>query len=53
MLSRIRTLPLSTWRHIAEADRGTRHIGPMAQDWHQAFGFSSDSLTINSAIWTG
>jgi autotransporter adhesin len=53
MLARIRALPLTTWRYIAEADRDTRHIGPMAQDWHRAFGFSRDSLTINSGDLDG
>jgi hypothetical protein len=53
MLARIRALPLSTWRYIAEEDRSTRHIGPMAQDWQRAFGFARDSLTINSGDLDG
>jgi trimeric autotransporter adhesin len=53
VLARIRTLPLATWRYIAEEDRSVRHMGPMAQDWHRAFGFSSDSLTINSGDLDG
>ncbi|HEX2078127.1 MAG TPA: tail fiber domain-containing protein [Longimicrobium sp.] len=53
VLARIRSLPVSTWRYISEEDRTVRHIGPMAQDWHRAFGFSSDSLTINQSDFDG
>jgi hypothetical protein len=53
ILSRIRLLPVTTWRYIAEEDRSVRHIGPMAQDWDRAFGFSGDSLTINSGDFHG
>lgn len=53
VLARIRSLPLSTWRYISEEDRSVRHIGPMAQDWHRAFGFSGDSLTINQGDFDG
>jgi trimeric autotransporter adhesin len=53
VLARIRSLPISTWRYLAEEDRSVRHIGPMAQDWHRAFGFSSDSLHINSGDFAG
>ncbi|MFJ2295603.1 hypothetical protein ACIOG7_28575 [Streptomyces sp. NPDC087894] len=34
-------LPVSTWRYLWEPD-GVRHLGPMAQDWHAAFGFNTD-----------
>jgi trimeric autotransporter adhesin len=53
VLARIRTLPITTWRYLAEEDRSVRHIGPMAQDWHRAFGFSADSLHINSGDLDG
>jgi hypothetical protein len=53
ILARIRTLPLSTWRYISEEDRSVRHIGPMAQDWHRAFGFSRDDTTINMGDFDG
>jgi hypothetical protein len=29
------------------------HIGPMAQDWQRAFGFSSDGTTINMSDLDG
>jgi hypothetical protein len=53
MLGRIRTLPVSTWRYIGEADRTVLHIGPMAQDWQRAFGFSRDGTTINMSDFDG
>jgi hypothetical protein len=53
ILSRIGTLPVSTWRYRDEADRSTLHIGPMAQDWHQAFGFTTDHHTINMSDFDG
>ena len=53
VLARIRTLPMSTWRYISEEDRTVRHIGPMAQDWHRAFGFSRDDTTINMGDFDG
>jgi Head domain of trimeric autotransporter adhesin/Chaperone of endosialidase len=53
ILSRIRSLPVSTWQYIAEEDRTVRHIGPMAQDWNRAFGFSGDETTINMSDFDG
>ncbi|HEU4561619.1 MAG TPA: tail fiber domain-containing protein [Longimicrobium sp.] len=53
LLSRLRTVPVTTWRYHDEADRTVRHIGPMAQDWQRAFGFSSDATTINMSDMDG
>ncbi|HEX2081597.1 MAG TPA: tail fiber domain-containing protein, partial [Longimicrobium sp.] len=53
ILARIRNLPVSTWRYIDEEDRTVRHIGPMAQDWQRAFGFSADETTINMSDFDG
>jgi uncharacterized coiled-coil protein SlyX len=53
VLSRIRSLPVTTWRYIGEEDRTVRHIGPMAQDWNRAFGFSRDETTINMSDFDG
>jgi hypothetical protein len=53
VLARIRSIPVTTWRYRAEEDRTVRHIGPMAQDWHRAFGFSGDPLTINMSDFDG
>jgi trimeric autotransporter adhesin len=53
ILARIRSLPVTTWRYTSEEDRTVRHIGPMAQDWHRAFGFSGDDRTINMGDFDG
>ena len=53
VLARIRSLPVSTWRYRGEEDRTVRHIGPMAQDWQRAFGFSRDETTINMSDFDG
>jgi hypothetical protein len=53
ILSQIRQLPVTTWRYRDEADRTVRHIGPMAQDWHAAFGFNADDTTINMSDLDG
>jgi hypothetical protein len=53
ILARIRNLPVTTWRYIDEENRAVRHIGPMAQDWERAFGFSGDTTTINTGDFDG
>lgn len=41
VLARVLALPISTWRYKAEAPN-IRHLGPMAQDFHAAFGLNGD-----------
>jgi hypothetical protein len=53
LLHRLRGVPVTTWRYREEADRSTLHIGPMAQDWHRAFGFTTDDRTINMSDLDG
>jgi Head domain of trimeric autotransporter adhesin/Chaperone of endosialidase len=53
VLVRLRSVPVTTWRYVDEEDRSVRHIGPMAQDWHRAFGFSGDDTTINMSDLDG
>ncbi|HEX8905894.1 MAG TPA: tail fiber domain-containing protein [Longimicrobiaceae bacterium] len=53
LLARLRLVPVTTWRYRDEADRSTFHIGPMAQDWHRAFGFTTDDRTINMSDLDG
>jgi hypothetical protein len=53
LLLRLRGVPVTTWRYRDEADRSTLHMGPMAQDWHRAFGFTSDDRTINMSDLDG
>jgi trimeric autotransporter adhesin len=53
VLTRLRIVPVTSWRYRDEADRTVRHIGPMAQDWAAAFGLSSDDKTINMSDLDG
>ena len=47
VLSRLRNLPITSWSYRVDAD-GVRHIGPMAQDFHAAFGLGDDEKTIGT-----
>jgi hypothetical protein len=44
VLARVLQLPLSEWSY--KNARGERHLGPMAQDFHAAFGLGGDDRTI-------
>jgi hypothetical protein len=44
VLDKVAALPLSEWNY--KADTATRHIGPMAQDFHAAFGVGPDDKHI-------
>jgi len=47
VLTKISELPIKEWEYKSEAE-GTEHIGPMAQDFWNAFGLGSDSLGIET-----
>ena len=47
VLEQLARVPLSTWRYKAQAP-GVRHVGPMAQDFHAAFGVGEDERHISS-----
>lgn len=47
VLERLRDVPVTTWNYITQ-DREIRHAGPMAQDFHAAFGLGESDLMINS-----
>jgi hypothetical protein len=47
VLEKLTSLPLGTWNYKAQED-SIRHIGPMAQDFHAAFGVGEDERHINS-----
>jgi hypothetical protein len=53
VLSKLRNVPVTTWRYKGEEDRTVQHVGPMAQDWHAAFGLASDDKTINMSDLDG
>ncbi len=52
VLSRVLSLPLSTWNYIDTEDH-VRHLGPMAQDFHKAFGLNGDDTGITSLDTAG
>ncbi len=47
ILDRLMGIEISEWNYIAQ-DPSTRHLGPMAQDFHAAFGLGSDHTRINT-----
>ncbi len=46
LLNRAAALPLSSWSYKAD-DPKVRHVGPMAQDFHAAFGLGDDDRRIH------
>ena len=49
VLAKIAELPVTEWNYIAQEDE-VRHIGPMAQDFHEAFQLSgTDNRTITTS----
>jgi len=47
VLERLRRVPVTSWNYLTQ-DRTIRHLGPMAQDFHAAFGLGESDLLINS-----
>lgn len=47
VLFRLRSVPVSTWNYRSQ-ERTIRHAGPVAQDFHAAFGLGESDLLINS-----
>jgi FtsZ-binding cell division protein ZapB len=47
VLDRVSALPITTWNFINDEEK-TRHMGPMAQDFHAAFGLGKDETRIHS-----
>ena len=47
VLERVGALELTRWRYKADGD-GTAHLGPMAEEFHAAFGLGSDPRTIGT-----
>jgi hypothetical protein len=45
VLSRLRKVPISTWNYISEG-RAVRHMGPMAEDFFQAFKLGTGNTSI-------
>ncbi len=47
VLERLDSIPISTWNYKAQ-DESIRHIGPMAQDFYEAFGVGEDQRFITT-----
>ncbi len=45
ILDQVASLPVSTWTYKAD-ETGARHVGPMAQDFHAAFGFGENDTSL-------
>jgi Chaperone of endosialidase/YadA head domain repeat (2 copies) len=45
VLSRLRRIPITTWNYISEG-RNVRHMGPMAEDFYQAFKLGTGNTSI-------
>ena len=52
VLKRVAQMPVTQWRYRTEAS-GARHVGPMAEDFHAAFGLGEDNRAINSIDASG
>jgi hypothetical protein len=46
VLARLAALPISKWT-LKDDEKGTEHIGPMAEDFYQAFGVGTDAKHIS------
>ncbi|GGX70364.1 hypothetical protein GCM10007385_44210 [Tateyamaria omphalii] len=53
ILQKVRALPVSYWTYKQDADKGIRHIGPMAQDFYAAFGTGATDLGISNLDSSG
>jgi len=47
VLEALSQVPISTWNYIAQ-EPGIRHMGPVAQDFHAAFGLGEDERHIST-----
>ena len=45
VLARLAEIPIAKWNYTSQ-DESIRHIGPMAQDFHAAFGLGPDQTHI-------
>jgi hypothetical protein len=46
ILEKIAHLNISRWTYINEHDKGTTHIGPIAEEWKEAFGTGENEKVI-------
>lgn len=53
VLRKLRAVPVTSWRYKDEENRSVRHVGPMAQDFHKAFGLTDSDKVINTSDLDG
>jgi hypothetical protein len=46
VLEKLATLPISTWNYTSDPE-SVRHLGPMEQDFMEAFGLGDDDTVIH------
>ena len=51
VLDKVAAMPITQW--VYKADTGTRHIGPMAQDFYAAFNVGPDERHITTVDESG
>lgn len=52
VLTRLRKVPVSSWNYISEG-KTTRHLGPMAEDFYEAFKLGTGNTSIGVQDLTG
>jgi hypothetical protein len=52
ILQKVAELPITVWNYKDE-DASTKHIGPVAQDFHDAFGLGQDDKSISTVDANG
>jgi hypothetical protein len=52
VLTRLRKVPVSSWNYISEGN-ATRHLGPMAEDFYDAFKLGTGNTSIGVQDLTG
>src|SRR6185503_17010443 len=52
VLARLRKVPVSSWNYISEGN-ATRHLGPMAEDFYDAFKLGTGNTSIGVQDLTG
>ncbi len=53
ILDKVAALEVSAWTYKHDAEDGIRHIGPMAQDFHAAFGLGAGPTGISTMDTSG
>jgi len=51
VLARVAALPVTTWSYKAQPEQ--KHLGPVAQDFHAAFGLGADDVSIATVDESG